>query len=114
MIRKFGTFKGVFIPSTEAILGTVLFLLLPLLTADVGLLPILCIIILAHTVTISTAFSLADCATNLNTISGGGMYALSKKSLGKPSEDPSAYSYLLRRPLLSAFTALVLSNRYSR
>ena len=80
--RKFGTFKGVFIPSAEAILGTVLFLLMPLLTADVGFIPMLVIILLAHTVTISTAFSLSDCATNLNKIEGGGMYALSKKSLG--------------------------------
>ena len=83
MGKKFGTFRGVFVPSTEAILGTVLFLLLPLLTAYLGFLPMVIIIVLAHTVTISTAFSLADCATNLNRIEGGGMYALSKKSLGK-------------------------------
>lgn len=82
MDKKFGTFKGVFVPSTEAILGTVLFLLMPLLVADVGLISMLFIVILAHSVTISTSFSLADCATNLNTIEGGGMYALSKKSLG--------------------------------
>ena len=80
--NKFGTFKGVFIPSTEAILGTVLFLLMPLLTADVGFIPMVIIILLAHTVTVSTAFSLSDCATNLNKIEGGGMYALSKRSLG--------------------------------
>ncbi len=80
--KKFGTFKGVFIPSTEAILGTVLFLLMPLLTADVGFIPMLVVILLAHTVTIATAFSLSDCATNLNRIEGGGMYALSKRSLG--------------------------------
>ena len=83
MKKKFGTFKGVFIPSTEAILGTVLFLLLPALTGDVGIVPMLIIVFLAHTVTLSTSFSIADCATNLNNISGGGMYALSKKSLGK-------------------------------
>ena len=83
MGKKFGTFRGVFVPSTEAILGTVLFLLLPLLTADLGFLPMVIIILLSHTVTLSTAFSLADCATNLNKIEGGGMYALSKKSLGK-------------------------------
>ncbi|MDC7224187.1 MAG: amino acid permease [Spirochaetales bacterium] len=83
MGKKFGTFRGVFVPSTEAILGTVLFLLLPLLTADLGFLPMLLIILLSHTVTLSTAFSLADCATNLNRIEGGGMYALSKRSLGK-------------------------------
>ena len=82
MEKKFGTFKGVFVPSTEAILGTVLFLLMPLLVADVGLLPMLLIVLLAHSVTISTSFSLADCASNLNTIEGGGMYALAKKSLG--------------------------------
>ncbi len=83
MGKKFGTFRGVFVPSTEAILGTVLFLLLPLLTADLGFLPMLLIVLLSHTVTLSTAFSLADCATNLNHIEGGGMYALSKLSLGR-------------------------------
>ncbi|MBU4485965.1 MAG: amino acid permease, partial [Candidatus Delongbacteria bacterium] len=80
---KFGTFKGVFVPSTEAILGTVLFLLLPVLTADLGLIKMLLIVVLAHTVTFSTMFSIADIATNLNTIGGGGMYALIKRSLGK-------------------------------
>ncbi|MCK5808215.1 amino acid permease, partial [bacterium] len=81
--NKFGTFKGVFVPSTEAILGTVLFLLLPVLTADVGLFAILGIIVLAHTVTTATAFSMADCATNLNDVGPGGMYALARRSLGK-------------------------------
>ncbi len=83
MPKKFGTFQGVFVPSFEAILGTVLFLLLPALTGDVGLLPMVGVILLAHSVTISTAFSLADTATNLNNIGGGGMYALAKRSLGK-------------------------------
>jgi len=82
MTKKFGTFKGVFVPSTEAILGTVLFLLMPLLTADVGLIAMLGIVLLAHSVTITTTCSLSDCATNLNRIEGGGLYALSKQSLG--------------------------------
>ena len=69
--KKFNTFNGVFIPSTEAILGTVLFLLLPALTGYVGLIPMWIIIILSHTVTVSTTFSLSDCATNLNNIGGG-------------------------------------------
>jgi len=81
--HKFGTIKGVFIPSTEAILGTVLFLLMPVLVADLGLPVMLVLVLLAHTVTLATAFSLADCATNINRIEGGGMYALSKLSLGK-------------------------------
>ena len=82
-MKKFNTFQGVFIPSTNAILGTVFFLLLPSLTADTGFLMMSLIIIIAHSVTFATAFSLADCATNLNTIGPGGMYAISKRSLGK-------------------------------
>ena len=82
MAEKFGTFKGVFVPSTEAILGTVLFLLMPILTADVGFISMLVIVLIAHTVTLSTTASLSDCATNLNRIEGGGLYALSKQSLG--------------------------------
>ncbi len=81
--KKFGTFKGVFVPSTEAILGTVVFLLLPTIMGDVGLIPMFGIILLAHSVTFSSAFSLSDCATNLNNIGGGGMYALVRRSLGK-------------------------------
>lgn len=83
MNSKFGTFKGVFVPSTEAILGTVLFLLMPVLIADVGLTAMLGVIVLSHSVTLATAFSMADCATNLNNIGPGGMYALSRRSLGK-------------------------------
>ncbi|QEN04869.1 amino acid permease [Thiospirochaeta perfilievii] len=80
--KKFGTFEGVFIPSIEAILGTVLFLILPKQVAETGLIKMIIIILFAHTVTISTAFSLSDCATNLNKIGAGGMYALVRKSLG--------------------------------
>jgi hypothetical protein len=69
-MKKFGTVKDVFIPSTEALLGTVLFFLLPVLTADVGLIAVTSIIVPAHTATIATSFSIADCATNLNTIGG--------------------------------------------
>lgn len=81
-MRKFGTFSGVFVPSFEAILGAVLFLILPYLTAGVGLLRMLLIVVLANTATLATSFSIADCATNLNQIGGGGMYAVSKRSLG--------------------------------
>ncbi len=80
--KKFGTFEGVFIPSIEAILGTVLFLILPKQVAETGLIKMIIVILFAHTVTIATAFSLSDCATNLNKIGAGGMYALVRKSLG--------------------------------
>ena len=82
MKRKFGTFKGVFVPSTEAILGTVLFLLMPHLVIKGGLFSMLAVVLLAHTITLATTCSMADAATNLTKIEGGGLYALSKKSLG--------------------------------
>ncbi len=81
--KLFNTFSGVFVPATEAILGAVLFLLLPGLVAEMGLLRSILIILLSHTVTLSTAVSLSNCVTNLNVVGGGGMYAISRRSLGK-------------------------------
>ncbi len=81
-MKKLGTFGGVFVPSFEAILGAVLFLILPLLVGAVGLWQMLIIVALANTATVATAFSLSDAATNLNNIGAGGMYAISKRSLG--------------------------------
>ncbi len=79
--KTFGTFKGVFIPSFEALLGAVVFLLLPNLTSTFGLLPMLGIIILAHLVSFSTAFSINDCAASVGRVGQGGMYSLTKTSL---------------------------------
>ena len=81
MSKKFGTFAGVFVPSFEAIIGTVIFLLLPLLVVQIGLFWMLIIVILSHTVTLSTTASISDCVTNLNHIGGGGLYAICKEIL---------------------------------
>ena len=80
--RRLNSFRGVFVPSFEAILGAVLFLVLPLLVSSVGLASIIVIVLLANSVTIATAFSIADTATNLRHIGSGGMYAIAKRSLG--------------------------------
>ena len=82
-MKKFNTFSGVFVPSYEAILGAVLFLILPFLTAGMGFAGMLLIVILANSATVSTAFSIADCTTNLLRVGPGGMFAVSKRSLGK-------------------------------
>lgn len=78
-----GTFSGVFVPSFEAILGAVLFLILPMLTGTMGLWKMLIIVIFSNTVTLATAFSIADCATNIERVGAGGMYAMSRRSLGR-------------------------------
>ncbi len=82
-MKGLNTFSGVFVPSFEAILGAVLFLILPLLVAALGFQEMLIVVLLANSATLATAFSIADCATNLNRIGAGGMYAISKRSLGK-------------------------------
>lgn len=82
MSKKLGTFNGVFVPSVEAILGAVLFLILPLLVGAVGVWNMMLIVILANTTTMATAFSIADSSTNANRVGAGGLYALSKHSLG--------------------------------
>ncbi len=63
-------------------MGAVLFLILPLLVGQIGLLAMLAVVLLANSATIATAFSLSDSATNLSRIGAGGMYALSRHSLG--------------------------------
>ncbi len=81
--KLFGTFSGVFVPSFEAILGAVLFLILPMLTGVMGLGKMAMIILLSNTVTLATAFSISDCATNIERIGAGGMYAVARRSLGR-------------------------------
>jgi len=82
-LKLFGTFSGVFVPSFEAILGAVLFLILPMLTGVMGLWNMLVIVIFSNTITLATAFSIADCATNIERVGAGGMYAVSRRSLGR-------------------------------
>lgn len=82
-MKKFGTFSGVFVPSFEAILGAVLFLILPMLVGGMGLNKMLVIVLLANTATLATAFSISDCTTNLENIGAGGMFAIAKRSLGR-------------------------------
>lgn len=100
---KFGTFRGVFVPSVNAILGTVIFLILPKLTADVGFLYISIIIILAYSIIVSTVFSLSECVTNLNNVETGGIYFFAKKSLGKSLGGSIGIHLFLSQSFANAF-----------
>ena len=80
--KLFGTFSGVFVPSFEAILGAVLFLVLPMLAGAMGLSRMLLIVVLSNSITLATAFSIADTATNLERVGAGGMFAIARRSLG--------------------------------
>jgi hypothetical protein len=68
--NKFSTFSGVFVPSVLAILGAVMYYIAPKVVGGVGLLQMFGIILLAHSITIATAFSISSIATNIQ-VKGG-------------------------------------------
>ena len=76
-----GTFLGVYTPSILTILGVVLFLRTGWVVGNVGLVPALAIVLLAHAITISTALSISAVATNMQVGAGGAYYMISR-SLG--------------------------------
>ncbi|MEZ5331582.1 MAG: Na-K-Cl cotransporter [Thermoanaerobaculia bacterium] len=79
--RKLGTFLGVFTPSILTILGVVLFLRTGWVVGNVGLVPALAIVALAHVITFATAFSVSAIATNMR-VGAGGAYLVISRSLG--------------------------------
>ena len=76
-----GTFLGVYTPSILTILGVVLFLRTGWVVGNVGLVPALAIVVLAHAITFATAFSVSAVATNMQVGAGGAYYMISR-SLG--------------------------------
>ncbi len=76
-----GTFLGVFTPSVLTILGVVLFLRTGWVVGNVGLVPTLLIVVLAHAITVSTALSVSAIATNMR-VGSGGAYFMISRSLG--------------------------------
>jgi amino acid transporter len=79
--RKFGTFGGVFTPSTLTILGVILFLRYDTVIGNAGLLGGLLVLVVAKLFTTITTFSLSSIATNMK-VEGGGSYYLISRSLG--------------------------------
>lgn len=80
---KFGTFKGVFTPSVLSILGVIMYLRLPWIVGEAGLLGVAGIILAAHFISIITGLSIASIATDKK-VEKGGMYYMISRSLGLP------------------------------
>lgn len=79
--KSFGTFAGVFTPTLLTILGVIMYLRLPWVVGNAGLLGGLAIVGLAVGITMATGLSLSSIATNTR-IGAGGPYAVISKSLG--------------------------------
>lgn len=81
--KKFGTFGGVFTPSILTILGVIMYLRLPWIAGQAGLLTTIGIILLAHLISISTGLSVSSIATDKK-VQAGGTYYMISRSLGLP------------------------------
>ena len=78
---QLGTFLGVFTPSVLTILGVVLFLRTGWVVGNIGLVPTILMVVLAHAITFSTALSVSAVATNMK-VGAGGAYFMISRSLG--------------------------------
>ncbi len=78
---RFGTFKGVFLPSLLTVLGVVMYLRIGWMVGHAGLAGALVIITLASSITFLTGLSISATATNMR-IGGGGAYYMISRSFG--------------------------------
>lgn len=78
---KFGTFGGVFTPSTLTILGVIMFLRFGQVVGQSGIANAIVIVLCAKLITTLTALSISAIATNTR-VQGGGAYFLISRSLG--------------------------------
>eukprot|EP00659_Diplonema_papillatum_P011889 gene11890-18342_t len=76
--EKLGTFKGVFLPCVQNILGVILFLRLPWITGQAGVLQASGIVLVCALSTFVTALSLSALATNGQVQAGGPYYVVSR------------------------------------
>ena len=81
--KKFGTFGGVFTPSILTILGVIMYLRLPWIIGQAGLLTTIGIVLLAHLISVSTGLSVSSIATDKK-VKAGGTYYMISRSLGLP------------------------------
>ncbi|MFB6212396.1 MAG: hypothetical protein ABEI53_01085 [Candidatus Magasanikbacteria bacterium] len=79
--KEIGMFRGVFIPTFLSIIGVILYLRLGKVVGELGVLGSIFVILLAVSVTFSTALSLSSITSNIR-IGSGGAYSIISKTLG--------------------------------
>jgi amino acid transporter len=80
---KFGAFKGVFTPSILTILGVIMYLRFGWVVGNGGLVGAVLVVLLAHTISLTTGMSICSIATN-RTVKVGGDYYMISRGLGLP------------------------------
>ena len=79
--KTFGTFAGVFTPTTLTILGVIMYIRQPWVVGNAGVIGALGIVLLSVAITLTTALSLSSITTNIR-IGSGGAFSLISQSLG--------------------------------
>ena len=79
--KTFGTFSGVFTPTTLTILGVIMYIRQPWVVGNAGVVGALAIVLLSVAITLTTALSLSSITTNVR-IGSGGAFSLISQSLG--------------------------------
>lgn len=79
--KTFGTFAGVFTPTTLTILGVIMYIRQPWVVGNAGIVGALGIVLLSVAITLTTALSLSSITTNVR-IGTGGAFSIISKSLG--------------------------------
>jgi amino acid transporter len=105
---KFGTFSGVFLPSFLTILGAVMYYIAPQIVGSIGLINTLLIVLIAHSVTIATAYSISAIATNIK-VKGGGLYYLISRSLGSEFGGSLGIQLYLAQTVATSFYAIAFA-----
>lgn len=103
--EKLGTLNGVLLPTLQTILGVLLFLRLPSITAQAGCVYTTIIILICVTSTLITAISLSAIATN-GTISAGGPYYVISRTLGLEVGSALGLLYYLGTTMACAMSIL--------
>ncbi len=107
----FGT-APVFLTAISTILGAVMFLRFGYVVGNVGFAGAVAIILIGHVVTISTAMSLAEIATNQK-VEGGGEYFIISRSFGLEIGGAIGIALFLSQAISVAFYVIAFGEAFS-
>lgn len=99
---RFGTFKGVFIPSILTIFGVIMYLRMGWVVGNAGLVGTIIIVSIASVITLITALSMSSIATNMK-VGGGGAYFMVSRSLGVEAGAAIGLSLYFAKAIGTAF-----------
>src|SRR5210317_2591162 len=109
-IKKFGT-APVFFTAISTILGAILFLRFGFAVGTLGFWGVLLIILLGHLVTVPTALSISELATNKR-VEGGGEYFIISRSFGLNIGATIGFALFISQAISVAFYIIAFTEAF--